>query len=276
MTEWLRVQRGDAPLIVSIPHAGSELVPALEARLLSPWLARKDADWWVDRLYAFAQPLGATLLGTALSRSVIDVNRDPEGRSLYPGQATTELCPTTTFDGEPLYRPGMAPDAAEILERRTTWYAPYHTALASEITRLRARHPRIVLYDAHSIRSRIPRLFAGELPHFNVGTNSGASCAQALADDVAAACAQSGDRVVVNGRFKGGHITRHYGQPAEGVHAIQLELACRTYLDEPSVITPESWPAAFADERAARARDILESVLKACLRFAGRSEERRA
>jgi formiminoglutamase len=270
---WLRVQRGEAPLIVSIPHAGSELVAAIEARLLSPWLARKDADWWVDRLYAFAQPLGATLIGTALSRTVIDVNRDPEGRSLYPGQATTELCPTTTFDGEPLYRPGAAPDAAEILERRARWYAPYHAALASEIARLRARHPRIVLYDAHSIRSHVPRLFAGELPHFNVGTNGGASCAQALSDDVAAACAQSGDRVIVNGRFKGGHITRHYGQPARGVHAIQMELACRTYLDEPREITQENWPAAFVDERAARARDVLQSVLKACLRFAGRAEE---
>ena len=170
---WLRVTRGDAPLVLSVPHAGTDIPAELEASLVSPWLARRDADWWVDRLYDFGGALGATVIRTGLSRTVIDVNRDPSGASLYPGQATTELCPTTTFDGEPLYRDGRSPDAAEIAARRERYYDPYHQALRTEIARLRTRHPRVVLYDCHSIRSRIPRLFDGELPNFNIGTNSG-------------------------------------------------------------------------------------------------------
>ena len=112
--QWLTVQRGSAPLVVTMPHTGTELVAGIESGLVSSWLARKDADWWIDKLYDFAGGLGATVVRTAISRTVIDVNRDPSGVSLYPGQATTELCPTTTFDGELLYRAGYAPDANEI------------------------------------------------------------------------------------------------------------------------------------------------------------------
>ena len=142
---------------------------------MSPWLARKDADWWIDTLYDFAADLDATMVHTAISRTMIDVNRDPSGATLYPGQQTTEICPTTTFDGEPLYRQGAELDQAEIAERRVRYFDPYHDALENEIARLRKLHPRIVLYDCHSIRSVIPRLFEGELPHFNIGTNRGAS-----------------------------------------------------------------------------------------------------
>ncbi len=168
---WLSVHRGAAPLLVSLPHTGTAVPSDIEVGLWSPWLARKDADWWIDRLYAFAADLGATTVHTAMSRTVIDVNRDPSGVSLYPGQATTELCPTTSFDGEPLYRAGHEPDAAEIARRRARYFAPYHAALAAELTRLRAMHPRVVLYDCHSIRSRVPRLFDRLLPEFNIGTN---------------------------------------------------------------------------------------------------------
>src|ERR1700722_8997335 len=149
--DWLIVERRDAPLIVSIPHTGLDLL-GVEPAFVDPWLARKDADWRLDALYDFATPFGATLLRTQLSRSIIDVNRDPSGASLYPGQATTELCPTTTFDGEPLYLPGRAPDAAEIARRSADYFSPYHQALAKQLARLSARHPRVVLYDAHSIR----------------------------------------------------------------------------------------------------------------------------
>jgi len=182
--DWLTVTRGDAPLVVSLPHTGTDIPAEYEDGLVSPWLARKDADWWIERLYDFAVGLGATVIRTTISRTVIDVNRDPSGVSLYPGQATTELCPTTTFDGEPLYAPGAEPNAEEIAERRTRFFDPYHVALRAEIERLRAQHANIVVYDCHSIRSVIPRLFEGTLPHFNIGTNGGTSCAPALRDAV--------------------------------------------------------------------------------------------
>ena len=252
-----------------MPHTGTEIPADIESRLVSAWLARKDTDWWIDQLYAFAHDLGASVVRTALSRTVIDVNRDPSGASLYPGQATTELCPTTTFDGEPLYRGGETPDGAQIATRRAQYFDPYHDALRSEIVRLRGRHPCVVLYDCHSIRSRIPRLFVGELPNFNIGTNSGASCAQALTDAVEEACATSEFTRVVNGRFRGGYTTRHYGQPHDGVHALQMELACRSYLREPDDAVSESnWPVAFDTQRALSVQHTLQQVLQACLRFA--------
>src|ERR1700735_1249719 len=151
---WLQVPRGSAPLIVSFPHTGTEIPPEIEARLVSPWLGRKDADGHIERLYDFAVEFGATTIRTPISRTVIDVNRDPSGVSLYPGQTTTGLCPIETFDGEPLYRDGEEPDEAEIAIRRASWFAPFHAALFDEIERLKAIHPKVVLYEAHSIRSR--------------------------------------------------------------------------------------------------------------------------
>lgn len=267
--DWLTLSRGATPLIVSVPHTGTEIPAEIERDLVSPWLARKDADWWIDRLYDFAAELGASLVRTAISRTVIDVNRDPSGISLYPGQTTTELCPTTTFDGEPLYRDGHAPDAAEIARRRGAYFDPYHAALAAEIARVRAAHGVAVLYEAHSIRSLIPRLFDGPLPHFNIGTNSGASCHPALAAGIEAACDASGLSRVTNGRFKGGYTTRHYGQPEAGVHAVQMELACRGYMDDPAEPpTPDTWPAPYRPAQAAPMRAALTEVLSACLTFA--------
>src|SRR6478735_1990100 len=157
--QWLSVHHGAAPLIVSFPHTGTEIPEAIEANLLSPWLARKDVDYWVDVLYDFAHQLGATTIRTALSRTVIVVNRDPSGASLYPGQATTGLCPLETFDGEPLYKSGTEPGPAEVLQRRAEFFDPYHASLAAELERKRAHFGCVVLYDAHSIRSRVPRLF---------------------------------------------------------------------------------------------------------------------
>lgn len=268
MTGWLELQRGEAPLIVAFPHTGTDIPEELQHRFVSPWRARKDTDWWVHRLYDMAQRLRASTIRTRISRSVIDVNRDPSGQSLYPGQATTELCPLTTFDGEPLYRVGAEPAPEEIRERSASYFSPYHQTLASEVERLVIEHGRVVLYDAHSIRSRVPRLFDGELPHLNLGTNRGASCDARLTRAVQAAWDRAPFSRVTDGRFIGGWTTRHYGRPRAGIHAIQMELACRGYLDEPQALTEQNWPPAYAGARAQPLRLLLTRVLQACIDFA--------
>lgn len=257
MTPWLHVRQGRAPLVISIPHAGTIIPDEIAAGLVSHDLAIHDADWFIPQLYDFAERLDATIVRTDISRTAIDVNRDPSGQSLYPGQATTGLCPDITFDDEPLYRPGLAPDEAEIARRRTTYFEPYHAALSAQIARLRELHGRIVLYDAHSIRSRVERLFDGELPALNLGTFNGAS---ADAEAVAIAerhMAASGFSSVTNGRFKGGWITRHYGRPQQGVHALQMEIAQRAYMDEPAGLDMPVWKP----ERAAPLQAVLEPML---------------
>jgi len=267
--EWLAVHHGDVPLIVSFPHTGTEIPPEIESRLVSPWLARKDADYWVDVLYDFAHEMGATTIRTALSRTVVDVNRDPSGASLYPGQATTALCPVDTFDGERLYATGQDPDAAEIERRTNEYFRPYHDRLDSEARRLRGKHSRVVIYDAHSIRSHVSRLFEGELPQFNIGTNNGASCDAALTASVEKICAASAFSSVTNDRFRGGWITRHYGKPANGIHALQMELAMRGYLYEPQEpLNEHNWPAPLEDAHAATLRVALRDILDACVKFA--------
>jgi len=269
MTDWLEIHRGEATLIVTFPHTGTEIPPDVEERMVSPWLARKDADWWIDNLYDFAAELGATTIRTRISRSVIDVNRDPSGVSLYPGHATTGLCPVESFDGEPIYREGLAPDAIETARRIETYFTPYHSAIEQEIARLRERGP-LVLYDAHAIRSVIPRLFDGPLPTFNIGSFEGRSCAPQITEALAARAAASPFDYVVNGRFKGGWTTRHYGRPLDGIHAVQMELACRGYMaDPPGPIDGSNWPSPYEPERAATLRAILNGMLRACLDFAG-------
>ncbi|WP_066825609.1 N-formylglutamate deformylase [Sphingomonas mali] len=259
---WLHVERRDSPLILAFPHGGTDIPDALLGDFRSRWWAIRDADWHIRELYDGLAD--ATLIWTDLSRSVIDCNRDPSGASLYPGQATTGLCPTETFDGEPLYRDGAAPDMAM---RRDTWFTPYHAAIQAEIERLRTLHPRVVLYDCHSIRSRVPRLFEGELPELNIGTDNGSTCDAALSDAAVAQCA--GRSHVLNGRFRGGWTTRHYGQPGKGVHAIQMEIAMRAYLDEPAGEPDENnWPPVYDLDFATPLRADLSRVLAAALSFA--------
>ena len=260
MSDWLTITRGDAPLIISVPHAGTHIPKEILPTLRDRELAISDADFYVDELYQFAIQHAVTLITTRISRTVIDVNRDPAGVSLYPGQATTDLCPTERFDGTPLYREGCEPDAVEIARRRKTYFNPYHTALHAEIERLRSKHPKVVLYDAHSILSHVPRLFPGKLLQFNIGSFDGKSCAPTLTDAVSSVC---GDSQIVNGRFKGGWITRHYGAPERGIHAIQMELAMRGYLDEAG-----EWPPLWDEERAELLHPVLRNIITACLNFA--------
>lgn len=263
MSEPFHFTAGRVPLLVSMPHVGLEIPPALEKRMTPAAALRADTDWHVDRLYDFLEGLGASVIRARYSRYVIDLNRDPENRALYPGANNTELCPTSTFDLEPLYRPGQEPGAEEIAERREAYWWSYHTCLQDELARLKDRHGVALLWDAHSIRSIVPRFFEGRLPDLNLGSGGGGTAAAALQQAVVAVAeGQQRYSHVLNGRFKGGFITRAYGRPEEGVHALQLELSQATYMDE----TP---PFGFREDLAVEIRPLLRQMLVAALTWAG-------
>ncbi|EDS99853.1 N-formylglutamate amidohydrolase [Burkholderia ambifaria IOP40-10] len=232
MNDLFSLERGDAPLMISIPHLGTQIPDALRDRYTDIALTVADTDWHLDRLYGFARALGATILGARVSRYVIDLNRPSNDESLYPEQTTTSLCPTETFRGEPLYREGCAPDAAERNRRVATYWQPYHDALHEELTRLRRQHHNVLLWEAHSIASVLPRLFEGKLPDLNIGTQDGRTAAPSVQKAVQRVAAASPFTWITNGRFKGGFITRHAGAPQDGVHAVQLEMCQSTYMSE--------------------------------------------
>lgn len=255
--ETYTLQRGRRPLLISLPHDGTALPEWLAPRLTDSAQQLPDTDWHVARLYAFAGELGASLLVPRYSRYVIDLNRPPDDGSLYPGQNTTGLCPTVQFSGAPLYRAGQEPSADEIAERIVHYWQPYHQALAAELARLRAAFGRVVLWDGHSIRSVVPFLFEGRLPDCNLGTAGGRSCTADLQQRLHGVLAgQREYTFVVNGRFQGGYITRHYGNPGQGIDAVQLELAQCTYMDEVTF--------AYDERRAARLQTLLRQLLAAC------------
>jgi N-formylglutamate deformylase len=250
--------RGDAPLLISLPHDGCMLPNELVPRLTPGARAVPDTDWQVSRLYAFAGELGASMLIPRYSRYVVDLNRPPDDLSLYPGQNTTGLCPTVRFTGEPVYQPGEAPAEDEIRRRVDRYWQPYHAALREELARLRADFGRVVLWEGHSIASRLPFLFDGRLPALNLGTAGGSSCSAWLQERLSAVCASQADYDwVINGRFKGGYITRHYGCPDEGVQAVQLELAQACYLDEQTT----EWLPERAEPLQRMLRRLLEVAL---------------
>lgn len=249
------LHRGESPLLISVPHAGLEIPPEIKARLSDEGKACVDADWHVDRLYRPFTDLGATLITANFSRTVIDLNRPRDGQSLYPGQAVTSLCPVDTFEGEPLYLEGEEPNVEEIEKRTKTFWDPYHEALSQELTRLRDLHEHVVLWDGHSIHNRIPRLFEGQLPDFNFGTNGGVTCRSGLGEELLAQVQADGSySAVLNGRFKGGAITRGFGDPDAGVSAIQLEMAQDCYMNQG---TPFTWRA----DKAEKVRGILRELL---------------
>lgn len=252
----VEVIRGDGPLVLGLPHTGTWLPGDVADALNDNGRALADTDWHVDRLYD-GLIAGATSVRATFHRYVIDANRDPAGTSLYPGQNTTGLVPLTDFDGQPIW--ATPPDAGQIAARRAAFHAPYHAALAAELDRVRARHGVAILFDCHSIRSRIPFLFDGVLPDFNIGTHDGASCDPRVAALVTARCrAAKGMTVTVNGRFKGGWTTRHYGRPAQGFHVIQMELAQSTYLAAEA--PPWAWDPARAGRLRAHLADILSGL----------------
>lgn len=227
------LHRGSAPLLISLPHDGSHVPDDIAGRLTDSAKKVPDTDWHVSRLYAFAGELGASIIAPRHSRYVVDLNRPPDDVSLYPGQNTTGLCPTVQFSGQPVYLPGAEPTPEEVEARVRDYWQPYHQALAAELQRLRTVHGRAVLWEGHSIRSVVPFLFEGRLPDINLGTAGGSSCTPQLQARLQQVLdAQQRYSHVVNGRFKGGYITRQYGQPAQGVQAVQLELAQCNYMDE--------------------------------------------
>jgi N-formylglutamate deformylase len=253
---------GAAPLLVSMPHCGLGLPGEILAGMTGTAGELADTDWHVDRLYDFAPELGASVIRPHASRYVIDLNRPPDNAELYPGANGTELCPTSTFAEQPLYLPGKEPDAAEIERRLQHYWQPYHRALQAELQRIHAAHGRVILFEAHSIRSLVPRLFEGQLPDLNIGTAQGHSCSaslQAVVED----CLASQQRYshVTNQRFKGGYITRAYGRPPEGVHAVQLELSQRNYMEE-------ELPFTYLPEQAALLQPLLRQLLQGLIDWA--------
>lgn len=225
--------QGTAPILISVPHAGLEVPEEIRARLSEEGLRLTDTDWHVDRLYAPLKDLGVSMLTASYSRYVVDLNRPADGSSLYPGQTVTQLCPTQTFEGHAIYKDGEKPGEDEIAERTTKFWQPYHSKLAEELDRIKDMHGHAILWDAHSINNRLPLLFEGQLPDLNFGTNDGRACEAKLAEAILS-IAESDDRYtsVLNGRFKGGVITRTYGQPADCINAIQLEMAQACYMDQ--------------------------------------------
>jgi N-formylglutamate deformylase len=261
MTDIFNFTPGDAPLLISVPHAGTALAPGLAERLAPHAAGLLDTDWFVDRLYDFAGDLGIGLIKANYSRYVIDLNRPIDGTPLYPGQTESGLTPTTSFDGLAIYRKGSAPDGTEIQDRIVTYWQPYHQKLKTELDRLRQRHGRVLLWDAHSIKARVPRFFAGRLPDLNFGNADGRSCAPEFAANLLRLTQNDGNfSTVLNGRFKGGYITRHYGDPAQGIEAMQLEIAQEIYMTEE--------PAEFKVEKARVLQKLLKQLLSSCLKSA--------
>lgn len=257
-----RFTGGDGPLLVSMPHVGTALPADIAERLTEVAKTVPDTDWHVDRLYDFLGALGASVIAATHSRYVIDLNRAPDARALYPGASNTELCPTSSFANVPLYLDGRGPEEAEIARRRARYWQPYHDRLAEALGAIKARHGVAVLWEAHSIRSRVPRFFDGVLPDLNIGTRGGATAGPTLIERLRQVVSQAeGYSHVVDGRFKGGYITQAYGDPAAGFHAVQLELSQATYMDEDP-------PYSFREDLAARIRPVVRRLLEAALAWA--------
>ncbi|PCI32065.1 MAG: N-formylglutamate deformylase [Alphaproteobacteria bacterium] len=251
---------GDSPLLVSMPHVGIHIAPEIKSNLTDVAGKVIDTDWYLHELYNFLADRGVSILQAHYSRTVIDLNRDPAGTSLYPGQSVTEMCPTTGFDNQPLYQDGCLPDDEEVQRRKAAYWQPYHDKIRAELDRIKDKFGYALLWDAHSIQSQVPRFFDGRLPDLNLGSGAGTSCAPELGQDLLSIASASPYSAVLNGRFKGGYITRHYGDPEQGIHAIQLEISQIIYMDEAPTFE-------FQESRAAKLRPVLQDMIARCADF---------
>ena len=253
--EFLEIKQGLSPLILCFPHTGPYIPDAINDTLNEQGREKADTDWHLHALYDGLAP-EATSIRTCIHRYVIDCNRDPQGKSLYPGQNTTDLVPLTDFDGLPLHK--QVPTPSQINARLRDFHRPYHTAIETQIERVKAAHGFAIVYDCHSIRSNIPFLFEGTLPHFNIGTNEGKTCAPSIEKAVYTLCEKAQNySVVLNGRFKGGWTTRHYGLPDTNVHAVQMEIAQRSYMIE---TTPWTYETNKAQSLRSHLKEILDEL----------------
>lgn len=250
--------QGTSPLLISMPHIGTFVPPDIKGRLTPAALKLPDTDWHVDKLYWFAVEMGAGILMPTHSRYVIDLNRPQDDSSLYPGQLKTGLCPLQTFVGEKIYKEGDEPDDIEKINRVGAYWLPYHETLQAELARIKKEFGYAILYDAHSIKSEVPLLFEGRLPDLNLGSAKGASCVSGMAEAAMAAAKSGNYSAVLNGRFVGGHITRHYGRPQENIHAVQMELSEINYMDE-------NYPYHYDENKAKKLQVVLKGVLQALL-----------
>jgi N-formylglutamate amidohydrolase len=255
--KFFSLSEGSSPLIISIPHAGTYIPDDLKKRMTAEALAVPDTDWHIPRLYNFVEKLGATVISANYSRYVIDINRPPDNAAMYPGQTKVSLCPDETFEGQRIYKAGEDPDDKEIGRRLETYWAPYHDELKRLIGNTKKRYGYAILYDAHSIKGVLPRLFEGRLPDMNLGTAKGASCAAGMEQAALQAAQKSRYSSILNGRFIGGYITRYYGDPASNVHAMQMELVRENYMDESDF--------SFQESRARGLREALEPVIQSIL-----------
>ncbi|PAJ73088.1 N-formylglutamate deformylase [Pseudoalteromonas sp. NBT06-2] len=251
--------KGKIPLLISMPHNGEAIADEIKHTMTEVGINVTDTDWYMDKLYDFAEELGIYVINPKYSRFVIDLNRDPNGVNLYPGQNTTELCPTTAFDLSPLYLEGMKPNEAEIKRRVELYWRPYHQAIEDTLNQMKQEFGKAVLLEAHSILSHVPRFFEGQLPDFNFGTSDGVSCDKTLISQVEALNFSPYSNVT-NGRFKGGFITRHFGKPEQNIHALQLELSQITYMNEPS--------NEYNETKAAEVKLKLRALVEALAKFA--------
>ncbi|HEX3809771.1 MAG TPA: N-formylglutamate deformylase [Rhizomicrobium sp.] len=267
MTALFEFVSGRIPLLVSFPHSGTVIPDEQAARMTDIAHTIPDTDWHVPRLYTFLNEVGASRIVATHSRYVVDLNRPPDSAALYPGQKNTGLVPIETFDGDPLYTAGREPDDQEITARRAQYFEPYHAALKAELDRLVAAHDYALLWDAHSIKSEVPELFEGRLPDFNIGTNSGASTPAEIAAEILAAANKSGHTSVANGRFKGGYITRQYGNADSNIFSVQLEMAQAIYMDEAP-------PFAFDEAKAPGVSATIRAMIEAYVQSAHRHFKR--
>lgn len=253
-----RLIQGTTPLLISMPHIGTFLPPDVKSRMTDAAIKLPDTDWYVDKLYWFAVEMGASLLMPTHSRYVVDLNRPQDDADLYPGQVKTGLCPLNTFGGEKIYKDDEEPDHIEKINRVAAYWVPYHETLQAELARLKEEFGYAILYDAHSICSHVPLLFEGRLPDLNLGSAKGAACAPEMAAAALKAAASGDYSSVLNGRFVGGYITRHYGHPQNDIHAIQMELTWINYMNE-------NYPYSFDEKKAAKLQETLKNVLQALL-----------